>query len=157
MTSERRRSKSFEASGPTSGKLSDSPSPWAAERQQLFNRFEGNGERTEPARRHLRTRWSLGLSSSGYYRSDRTSLESRPIRKEVLELSAKHPRYQYRRITASMRREGFEVNGKRVSRIRRDKGIKVSNATPNGGHHRHASGAGHHYEADVARSSACLC
>jgi putative transposase len=47
-------------------------------------------------------------------------------RKEVLELSEKHPRYGYRRITALMRREGFEVNAKRVARLRREEGIKVS-------------------------------
>jgi transposase InsO family protein len=46
--------------------------------------------------------------------------------KEVLELSEKHPRYGYRRITALMRRDGFEVNAKRVARIRREEGIKVS-------------------------------
>ena len=69
---------------------------------------------------------ALELSRSSYYRSGRSSLESRRIRKEVLELSAKHPRYGYRRITALMRREGFEVNGKRVARIRREEGIKVS-------------------------------
>jgi putative transposase len=69
---------------------------------------------------------ALGLPSSSYYRSGRSSLESRRIRKVVLELSAKHPRYGYRRITALMRREGFEVNVKRVARIRREEGIKVS-------------------------------
>ena len=69
---------------------------------------------------------ALGLSRSSYYRNGRSSLESRRIRKEVLELSEKHPRYGYRRITALMRREGFEVNGKRVARIRREEGIKVS-------------------------------
>ena len=53
-------------------------------------------------------------------------LDSRRIRKEVLELSGKHPRYGYRPITALMRREGFEVNGKRVARIRREEEIKVS-------------------------------
>ena len=56
----------------------------------------------------------------------RASVESRRIRKEVLELSAKHPRYGYRRITALLRREGFEVNPKRVARIRREEGLKVS-------------------------------
>ena len=61
---------------------------------------------------------ALGLSRSSYYRNGRSSLESRRIRKEVLELSEKHPRYGYRRITALMRREGFEVNGKRVARFR---------------------------------------
>jgi putative transposase len=69
---------------------------------------------------------ALGLSRSSYYRSGRSSLESRRIRKEVLELSAQHPRYGYRRITALMRREGFEVNAKRVARIRREEGMKVS-------------------------------
>ena len=69
---------------------------------------------------------ALGLSRSSYYRNGRSSLESRRIHKEVLELSEKHPRYGYRRITALMRREGFEVNGKRVARIRREEGIKVS-------------------------------
>ena len=52
-------------------------------------------------------------------------MESRRIGKEVLELSAQHPRYGYRRITALMRREGFQVNGKRVARFRREEGIKV--------------------------------
>ena len=66
---------------------------------------------------------ALGLARSSYYRSGRSSLESRRIRKQ---LSAKDPRYGYRRITALMRREGFEVNGKRVARIRREEGIKVS-------------------------------
>ena len=69
---------------------------------------------------------ALGVARSSYYRSGRSSLENRRIRKEVLELSGKHPRYGYRRITALMRREGFEVNAKRVARIRREQGIKVS-------------------------------
>ena len=69
---------------------------------------------------------ALGLARSSYYRSGRSSLESRRIRKEVLELSGKHPHYGYRRITALMRREAFEVNVKRVARIRREEGIKVS-------------------------------
>jgi putative transposase len=69
---------------------------------------------------------ALGVSRSSYYRSGGASLESRRIGKEVLELSGKHPRYGYRRITALMRREGFEVNAKRVARIRREEGIKAS-------------------------------
>ncbi len=69
---------------------------------------------------------ALELSRSSYYRSGRSSLESRRIHKEVLELSGKHPRYRYWRITALMRREGFEVNAKRVARIRREEGIKVN-------------------------------
>ena len=69
---------------------------------------------------------ALRLARSSYYRSGRSSLESRRIRKEVLELSGKHPRYGYTRITALTRRKGFAVNAKPVARIRREEGIKVS-------------------------------
>lgn len=69
---------------------------------------------------------ALGFARSGYYRVGKTSVESRRIRKEVVELSGRHPRYGYRRITALLRREGFEVNVKRVARIRRQEGLKVS-------------------------------
>jgi len=53
-------------------------------------------------------------------------VEGRRVRKELVEMSRKHPRYGYRRITALLRREGFEVNPKRVARIRREEGLKVS-------------------------------
>jgi len=69
---------------------------------------------------------AMGLARSGLYRLARASVESRRIRKEVLELSGRHPRYGYRRITALLRRDGFEVNPKRVARIRREEGLKVS-------------------------------
>ncbi|PTY00708.1 hypothetical protein DB345_00070 [Spartobacteria bacterium LR76] len=69
---------------------------------------------------------ALGLARSSYYRTSRQSVETRRVRKEVIELSEKHPRYGYRRITALLRRDGFEVNGKRVARIRREEGLKVS-------------------------------
>jgi transposase InsO family protein len=52
-------------------------------------------------------------------------VESRLVRKEVMELSEKHPRYGYRRITALLRRDGFSVNAKRVQRLRRAEGIQV--------------------------------
>ena len=53
-------------------------------------------------------------------------MQSRRIRKELIELSLKHPRYGYRRITALLRRDGFEINPKKVARIRREEGLKVS-------------------------------
>ena len=37
----------------------------------------------------------------------------------------RHPRYGYRRITKFLRRDGFEINPKRVARIRREEGLKV--------------------------------
>lgn len=69
---------------------------------------------------------ALGLARSSVYRVGRSSLESRRMRKEIMELSEKHPRYGYRRITALLRREGFEINVKRGARIRREEGLKVS-------------------------------
>jgi putative transposase len=69
---------------------------------------------------------ALGLARSSFYRENREAVESRRVRKEIEELSGKHPRYGYRRITALLRRDGFRVNPKRVSRIRREEGLKVS-------------------------------
>lgn len=69
---------------------------------------------------------ALGLARSSLYRCPRESVESRRVRKEAIELSRKHPRYGYRRITALLRRDGFEVNPKRVARIRREEGLKVA-------------------------------
>jgi transposase InsO family protein len=68
---------------------------------------------------------ALNLARSSYYRPSLVSVESRRIRKEVLELSEKHPRYGYRRITALLRRDGFTLNAKRVQRLRREEGIQV--------------------------------
>ena len=79
---------------------------------------EGVGKTTSACR-------ALGLCRSSFYRSRLVSVESRRIRKEVLELSEKHPRYGYRRITALLRRQGFEVNPKRVQRLRRGEGLQV--------------------------------
>jgi len=82
--------------------------------------IEGSGSSTALACR------ALGLTRSAYYRSSRESVQSRRVRKELIELSLKHPRYGYRRITALLRRDGFEINPKRVARIRREEGLKVS-------------------------------
>lgn len=45
--------------------------------------------------------------------------------KRMLELVKEHPRYGYRRITAKLRQEGWEVNRKRVYRLWRCEGLKV--------------------------------
>ena len=47
------------------------------------------------------------------------------MHQQIQVLSQKHPRYGYRRITALLRREGHEVNGKRVQRVRRMEGLQV--------------------------------
>ena len=69
---------------------------------------------------------SLGLARSSYYRKNKISKSSLSMRKEIIELSENHPRYGYRRITALMRREGHVINEKRVLRVRREAGFKVS-------------------------------
>ena len=69
---------------------------------------------------------ALGLARSAAYYLPRESVESRRLRKEIVALSQRHPRYGYRRITALLRREGWGVNAKRVQRVRRQEGIQVS-------------------------------
>ena len=64
-------------------------SPSARRRAVKMSVQEGIGKVAEACR-------ALGLSRSSFtIRGGRSSLESRRIRKEVLELSAKHPRYGY--------------------------------------------------------------
>jgi len=47
------------------------------------------------------------------------------LTKRIIVLASAYGRYGYRRITALLRREGFEVNHKRVERIWREEGLKV--------------------------------
>jgi transposase InsO family protein len=50
--------------------------------------------------------------------------------KRVTELATRFGRYGYRRITALLRHEGWEVNAKRVQRIWREEGLKVPKKQP---------------------------
>lgn len=68
---------------------------------------------------------ALGLARSSFYLTPSVSQESRALRQQIKALSQKHPRYGYRRITALLRREGHEVNAKRVQRARRKEGLQV--------------------------------
>jgi transposase InsO family protein len=69
---------------------------------------------------------ALELARSSFYLASQVRAESRTLGQEIKGLSQKHPRYGYRRITALLRREGHEVNAKRVQRIRRKEGLQVS-------------------------------
>ena len=51
--------------------------------------------------------------------------DEKPLVKRTRELSARHPRYGYRRIWALLRSEGFRINRKRVHRLWRREGLKV--------------------------------
>ena len=69
---------------------------------------------------------AMGLARSSYYRAGSPSAESRKTHQQIVALSEKHPRYGYRRITALLRREGMEINAKRVQRVRRQEALQVS-------------------------------
>jgi putative transposase len=50
--------------------------------------------------------------------------------KRIVELATEYGRYGYRRITALLHREGWQVNHKRVERIWRQEGLKVPQKQP---------------------------
>ncbi|MEM7603606.1 MAG: IS3 family transposase [Verrucomicrobiota bacterium] len=68
---------------------------------------------------------ALGLATSTFYWRSDESQERKAIREQIIELSHAHPRYGYWRIAALMRRAGYQINVKRVQRVRREAGIKV--------------------------------
>ena len=68
---------------------------------------------------------ALELGRSSYYRQSERSERSVEMERRIGELSRAHPRYGYRRVTAMLRREGEEINAKRVQRVRRAEGLQV--------------------------------
>ena len=68
---------------------------------------------------------AVHLSRSSFYSMSQRSEESLLLEKRAVELSKDHPRYGYRRITALMRREGHEINPKRIQATRRRHGLQV--------------------------------
>lgn len=68
---------------------------------------------------------ALRLARSSFHRTGLVREQSRRMHKVVVQLSEKHPRYGYRRITALLRRGGLTINPKRVQRLRRLEGIQV--------------------------------
>ncbi len=67
----------------------------------------------------------MSLSRSSYYLEGKMSEENQIINRRILELSTEKPRYGYRRITVLMKREGRQVNAKRVQRVRAQAGLQV--------------------------------
>jgi len=66
----------------------------------------------------------VGISRSLYsYRSRRT--DNGPLRARIEEIAAVKRRYGYRRVYLRLRREGWQVNRKRVYRLYRDAGLAV--------------------------------
>jgi putative transposase len=66
----------------------------------------------------------IGISESSYrYRSVRRVVPE--LREALLRLALERPRWGYRRLHVLVRREGFEVNHKRVYRLYRAEGLAV--------------------------------
>lgn len=55
------------------------------------------------------------------------------LSERIIELATRYGRYGYRRITALLRREGWQINHKRVQRIWRREGLKVPQRQPKRG------------------------
>ncbi|MBC7076792.1 MAG: IS3 family transposase [Synergistales bacterium] len=66
---------------------------------------------------------ALDLARSSYYYHT-PSAEDPVLREALLRLAEVWPTYGYRRLTAQLRREGWEVNGKRVRRLMRALGLR---------------------------------
>jgi putative transposase len=67
----------------------------------------------------------VGLArSSARYRPRRGAVDAALVA-DIHELARKHPRYGYRRSAVMLRRRGWQVNDKRVARLRREQGLAV--------------------------------
>jgi transposase InsO family protein len=72
-----------------------------------------------------------GMPALGQHRSTQRRIPTTPddeaaLTADIIELAHQYARYGYRRITALLRRAGWTVNKKRVERIWRCEGLKVS-------------------------------
>jgi putative transposase len=66
--------------------------------------------------------------SSYHYRSKRAG--QAPLTKRIKEIAETRVRYGYRRIHVLLRREGWQVNVKRVCRLYREQGLQLRNKSP---------------------------
>lgn len=81
-------------------------------------------------RRACRT---LGQSRSSQRYAAVERDDEKPLTRSIIDLASRFGRYGYRRITALLRREGWDVNHKRVERIWRREGLKVPKKQPKRG------------------------
>ncbi len=64
-------------------------------------------------------------SRSSYRRKSLREEADRPLRERLMELASERPRFGYRRLHVMLRREGWEINRKRVYRVYRELGLAV--------------------------------
>lgn len=67
----------------------------------------------------------LGLPRSSFYALPKSSPANRQLESDIVRLSEDKPRYGYRRVTALLKRDGKEINVKRVQRVRSRHGLQV--------------------------------
>ena len=87
---------------------------------------------------HVRVVWQVSIRracralpverSSYHYRSRRP--EQAPLKKRIKEIAETRVRYGYRRIEVLLRREGWQVNHKRVRRLYSEMGLQLRNKSP---------------------------
>lgn len=71
----------------------------------------------------------LGQARSTQRYAPRRSSKDASLAKRLHELSRAQPRFGYRRITALLQQEGWQVNRKRIQRLWRAEGLKVPSKT----------------------------
>lgn len=73
----------------------------------------------------------VGVSRSTFrYEPEGETEEEAILRRRIRELAHRHKRYGCRRITVLLRREGWEVNKKRVHRIWKGEGLQIPRRRP---------------------------
>lgn len=75
----------------------------------------------------------LGQHRTSQRQPLRRGADEAALRPDIIRLASQYGRYGYRRITALLRAEGWQVNHKRVERIWREEGLKVPGKQPKRG------------------------
>ena len=65
----------------------------------------------------------LNYARSQVYYQPQSPTDETEIKEAIVKLAGQHPTYGYRRITALLKRQGHEVNHKRVARLMREMGL----------------------------------
>lgn len=68
----------------------------------------------------------VGITPSSYYYNKITGEFEKRLIKELHILAKKHPRFGYRRMTMMLNRTGWNVNKKRIQRLMRTEGLKIT-------------------------------
>ena len=72
----------------------------------------------------------VGQARSTQRHQPRIAEDEEALTRAIIGLAEQYGRYGYRRITAMLYREGWQVNHKRVERLWRREGLKVPNKQP---------------------------